>query len=85
MVSVQSNQQAAGSYTNPTTSVSLPSNQNLLVDYLREFKEKDVVICKMSKAQLKLFGVISNGKCVNGVPYSDPTQFLSAHCSFSRD
>jgi hypothetical protein len=68
------------------TSVVLPSNQNLLVDYLREFKdEKDKAICKMSKTQLKLFGLISNGKCVNGVPYSDLTQFLSALCSFSRD
>jgi hypothetical protein len=39
-----------------TTSVVLPSNQNLLVDYLREFKdEKDKAICKMSKTQLKLF------------------------------
>jgi hypothetical protein len=86
MVSVQSNQQAAGSSTNPMTSVSLPSNQNLLVDYLRELKEeKDKAICKMSKTQLKLFGLISNGKCVNGVPYFDPTQFLSALCSFSRD
>jgi hypothetical protein len=35
-------------------------------------------ICKMSKTQLKLFGITTNGKCVNGVPYSDPTQFLSA-------
>jgi hypothetical protein len=85
----------AASLTNPTvgshgpstsTSVVLPANQNLLVDYLREFKdEKDKAICKMSKTQLKLFGLISNGKCVNGVPYSDPTQFLSALCSFSRD
>jgi hypothetical protein len=87
MVPVQSNQVAARSSTNPTTSVSLPSNQNLLVDYLREFKEeKDKAICKMSKTQLKLFGLISNGKCVNGALYSaDPTQFLSALCSFSRD
>jgi hypothetical protein len=71
---------------NATTAASHYSNQNLLVDYLREFKdEKDKAICKMSKTQLKLFGFISNGKCVNGVPYSDPTQFLSALCSFSRD
>jgi hypothetical protein len=81
MVPVQSNQQAAGSSTNPTTSVSLPSNQNLLVDYLREFKEeKDKAICKMSKTQLKLFGLISNGKCVHEVPTvfrSDPVS-LSA-------
>jgi hypothetical protein len=68
MGSVQSNQQAAGSSTNPSTSVSLPSNQNLLVEYLREFKEEnDKAICKMSKTQLKLFGLISNGKCVNDV------------------
>jgi hypothetical protein len=41
------------------TSVALPANQNLLVDYLREFKEeKDKAICKMSKTQLKLFGII---------------------------
>ncbi len=83
MVSVQSNQQAARSSTNPMTSVSLPSNQNLLVDYLREFEEeKDKAICNMSKTQLKLFGLISNGKCVNGVPYSDPTQFLSCSAHF---
>jgi hypothetical protein len=56
------------------------------LDYLREFKdEKDKAICKMAKTQLKSFGLISNGKCVNGVPFSDPTQFLSALCSFSRD
>jgi hypothetical protein len=56
------------------------------VDYLREFKEeKDKVICKMSKTQLKMLGLVSNGKCISGVPYSDPTQFLSALCSFSRD
>jgi hypothetical protein len=81
MVSVQSKKQAAEISTNPTTSVSLPSNQNLLVDYLREFNaEKDKAICKMSKTQLKLFDLISIGKCVNGVPYFDPTQFLSAIC-----
>jgi hypothetical protein len=76
-----------GSHGHSTlTSVELPSNQNLLVDYLREFKdEKGKAVCKMSKTQLKLFGLISNGKCVNGVPYSDPTQFLSALCSFLRD
>ncbi len=86
MESVPSNQQATGPSTNPTTSVSLPSNQNLLVDYLREFKdEKDKVICKISKTQLKVFVLISNAKCVDGVPYSDPTQILSALCSFSRD
>jgi hypothetical protein len=68
MASVQSNQQAAGPSTNPTTSVSLPSNRNLLVDNLREFKdEKDKAICKMPKTQLTLFGFISNGKCGNGV------------------
>ncbi len=62
------------------------SNQNLLVDYVREFKEeKDTPVCKMSKAQLKDFGIISNGKCVNGVPYADPSQFLSVLGSFSRD
>ncbi len=33
VASVPSNQQATGPSTNPTTSVSLPSNQNLLVDY----------------------------------------------------
>ncbi len=44
-----------------------------------------VSACKMSKTQLKVFDLISNGKCVNGVPYSDPTQYLSALCSFSRD
>jgi hypothetical protein len=32
-----------------------------------------------------MFSLISNGKYVNGVPYSDPTQFLSALCSLSRD
>jgi hypothetical protein len=86
MVSVPSNQPVAGSSTIPTTSVSLPPNQNLRVNYLREFKEeKDKAICKMSKTQLKMFGLISNGKCVNSVPYADPTQFLSALCSFSRD
>jgi hypothetical protein len=86
MVSVQPNQQAAESSTIHTTSVSLPSNQNMLVDFLREFKEEqDKFICKMSNTQLKLFVLISNGKCVNGVPYSDPTQCLSALCSFSRD
>ncbi len=83
MAPVQSNQQAAGSSTKPTTSVSLPSNQNLLVNYLREFKkEKDKANCKMPKTQLKLFSFISNGKCVNGVPHSDPAQFLPALCSF---
>ncbi len=83
---VQSNYPAAVSSTNPTTPVSLPQDQNLLVDYLREFKEeKDKDICKMSKTQLKMFGLISNGKSVNGVPYTDPTRFLSALCSFSRD
>jgi hypothetical protein len=76
MVPVPSNQQVAGSSTIPTTSVSLPPGQNLLADYLREFKEeKDKAICKMSKTQLKMFGLISNGKCVNGVPYADPTHF----------
>lgn len=74
------------SSTNPVAAVSDAANQNLLVDYLREFKEeKDKAVCKMSKTQLKMFGIISNGKCVNGVPYSDPTQFLSALCAFSRD
>jgi hypothetical protein len=83
---IPSNHQAAGPATNPTAAVSLHSNHNLLVDYLREFKdEKDKAICKMYKTQLKLFGIFSNGKCENGVPYSDPTQFLSALCSFSRD
>jgi hypothetical protein len=53
-----------GPSTSTSTSVALPANQNLLVDYLREFKdEKDKAICKMYKAQLKLFGLISNGKC----------------------
>jgi hypothetical protein len=86
IVSVSSNQQVAGSSTIPTTSVSLSPNQNILVDYLREFKEeKNKAICKMSKTQLKMFGLISNGKCVNGVPYADPTQFLSALCSFWWD
>jgi hypothetical protein len=86
MVSVPSNRQIAGSSTIPTTPVSLPPNQNLLVDYLREFKEeKDKSICKMSKTQVKMLGLISSGKCVNGVPYADPTQFLSVLCSFSRD
>ncbi len=83
---IPSNHQAAGPATNPTAVVSLHSNQNLLVDYLRELKdEKHKAICKMSKTQFKLFGIISNGMCVYGVPYSDPTQFLSALCSFSRD
>jgi hypothetical protein len=71
---------------NPVSAVSEVANQNLLVDYLRECKdEKDKAVCKMTKTQLKVFGLISNGKCVNGVPYSDPTQFLSTLCSFSRD
>jgi hypothetical protein len=86
MDSVGSNQQAAGPSTNPTTIVSRSSNQNLLVDYLREFQDKkDKAICTMSNNQLKFFGLIPNGTCVNGVPYSDPTQFLSVLCSFSRD
>jgi hypothetical protein len=46
---------------------------------------KKTAICKMSKTQLKVFGLISNCKYINGVPYSDPTQFLSTLCSFSRD
>jgi hypothetical protein len=58
----------------------------VLVEYLREFKEeKDKSICKVSKADLKVFSIISNGKCVNGAPYTDPSQFLSALCAFSRD
>jgi hypothetical protein len=62
LASVRSNQQASRPSTNPTTTVSSPSNQNLLVGYLREFKdEKDKAICKMSKTQLKLFGLISKG------------------------
>jgi hypothetical protein len=82
---IPSNHRAAGPATNPTAAVSLHSNKNLLVDYLRLFKdEKDKAICKMSKTPFKLFGIISNGKCVNGVPYSYPTQFMSALCSFSR-
>ena len=71
---------------NPVAAVTDVANQNLLVEYLRECKdEKDKAVCKMTKTQLKMFGIISNGKCVNGVPYSDPTQFLSTLCSFSRD
>ncbi len=76
----------SGSSTIPTTPIALPPNQNLLVDYLREFKEeKDKAICKISKTQLKMFGLISNGKCVNGFPYADPIRFLSVLCSFLRD
>jgi hypothetical protein len=41
MTSVRSNQQASGPSTNPTTTVSLPSNQNLRVDYLCEFKDEE--------------------------------------------
>jgi hypothetical protein len=47
--------------------------------------EKDKIICKMSKTRLKVLDIISNGKCVTRVPYSDPTQFISALCAFSRD
>jgi hypothetical protein len=44
VASVQPNQQATGSSTNPATSVSLPSHQNLLVNYLREFKDSVEVV-----------------------------------------
>ena len=65
---------------------SATPNKNVLVEYLREFnEEKDKSICKLSKADLKVFSIISNGKCVNGVPYTDPSQFMSALCAFSRD
>ncbi len=47
--------------------------------------ENDKAIYKISNTQLKVFGLISNGKCVNGAPYSDPTQFLSVLCFFSGD
>jgi hypothetical protein len=80
---VSSNWQGTVPSTNPSTSVSFASNQNLLVDYLREFMdEKDKVACKVSKTQLKSFDIISNGKCANGVPCSDPTQFVSTLCAF---
>jgi hypothetical protein len=47
---IPSNHQAAGPATNSMAAVSLHSNQNLLVDYLREFKdENDKAICKLSK------------------------------------
>jgi hypothetical protein len=72
--------------THPMAAVSTESSQNSLVDYLRKFnEEKGKATCQMSKAQFKVFGLISNGKFVNGVPYSDTTQIPSALCSFSRD
>jgi hypothetical protein len=77
---------AATRVVGPCSSSSFASNQNLLVDYLREFKdENDKAVCKKSKTHMKVFDIISNGKCVNGVPCSDPTQFLSVRCAFSRN
>ncbi len=72
---------------NHSYNIGLTTSESETVHYLHEFKEeKDKTICKMmSKTQLKTLGLNSNAKCVNGVPYADPTQFLSALCSFSRD
>jgi hypothetical protein len=65
--------------------VSIASNQNLLVTYLREFSDENgKAVCTLSKAMLKVFGIISNGMSVNDVLYSDSTQFLSLLCTFSR-